>query len=247
MLSKQHLKFIKSLQLKKYRKQAQSFIVEGEKSVVELIHSSIKIKTIIATKRFLDYHFHLLHSKGIECIETSEKTLNNIGTFQQNQTVLAVAQIPVLPPLNIFEYSYIPVFEYLQDPGNLGTILRICDWYGINVIVLSSDSVDVYNSKVIQSSMGSFTRIHVYYEDLENIQIPPDYTMIGTTLDGQDVHQFIWPDKAMIIFGNESQGISNKLYQKLDRKITIPKFGAAESLNVSVATGIVLDQLKSKT
>ncbi len=247
MVSKQHLKFIKSLQLKKYRKQAQSFIVEGEKSVLELIHSSIKIKTIIATKRFLDYHFQLLGTKGIESMVTSQEILKKIGTLQQNQSALAVAQIPDLPPLNVNENSHIPVFEYLQDPGNLGTILRICDWYGINTILLSSDSVDVYNPKVIQASMGSFTRVRVYYENLNSIRVPGDYMKIGTTLDGQDVHQFIWPAKAMIIFGNESQGISDKLIQKLDRKISIPKFGAAESLNVAVAAGIVFDNLRSKS
>jgi TrmH family RNA methyltransferase len=244
MVSRKHLKFIKSLQHKKYRKQAQSFIVEGEKSVVELIHSNIKIKTIIATKRFLEHHFQLLQQEDIEWIETSKEILNKTGTFQTNQTALAVATIPEWPPLDLSVNPFIPVYEYLQDPGNLGTILRICDWFGIDVIILSSDSVDVYSPKVIQASMGSFTRVKVYYKSLDRIFKQAVHTRIGTTLEGENVHGYDWPDSGMILFGNESRGISGNLLSRLDHKISIPKYGGAESLNVAITTGIILDHMK---
>jgi RNA methyltransferase, TrmH family len=243
MISKKHLKFIQSLQLKKYRKQAQSFIVEGEKSVLELIHSKIRTRTIIATKRFLDHHFQLIQGKDIEWIETSEKILNKTGTFLQNQTALAVAEIPEWPALEPRLISYLPVFDFLQDPGNLGTILRTCDWFGIETIVLSNDSVDVYNPKVIQSSMGSFTRVKVYYEDLSRLMTAADHSLIGTVLDGEDVHEFHWPDRGFIVFGNESKGISTDLLDLLQYRVRIPRFGAAESLNVGIASGIVFDNL----
>jgi RNA methyltransferase, TrmH family len=243
MISRKQLKFIQSLQLKKYRKQAQSFIVEGEKSVLELIQSNIKTKTIIATKRFLDYHLPLIQGKDIEWIETSEDILNKTGTFLQNQTVLAVAEIPDWPSLDLTTVPYLPVYDFLQDPGNLGTILRICDWFGIGSIILSGDSVDVYNPKVVQASMGSFTRVKVYYQDLRNLLISSGHALIGTTLDGEDVHEFNWPDRGMIVFGNESRGISGELFELLDHRISVPKFGTAESLNVGVATGIVFDNL----
>jgi len=244
MVSRKHLKFIQSLQHKKYRKQAQSFIVEGEKSVLELIHSKIKIKTIIATKRFLELHFQLLREGSIDWIETSEKILNKVGTFQQNQTVLAVARIPEWPPLKLSAFKYIPVYEYLQDPGNLGTILRICDWFGIEAVILSTDSVDVFNPKVIQASMGSFTRVKVYYKPIENLIKKSGLPLIGTTLDGEDVHRFNWPGMGLIFFGNESKGISPKLNGLLDHHIGVPKYGGAESLNVAVTTGIILDQMR---
>jgi TrmH family RNA methyltransferase len=245
MVSKKHVKFIQSLQFKKYRKQAQSFIVEGEKSVLELIHSNLKIKTIIATKRFLEDHFESVSDKDIEWIEASAEVLNKTGTFSQNQTALAVAAIPTWPSLEMSAVRYLPVYEFLQDPGNLGTILRICDWFGIDAIVLSNDSVDVFNPKVIQASMGSFTRVKIYYKNLKEFLRPTaGFSLVGTTLGGEDVHRFVWPEKGMILFGNESKGLSGDMLEKLDYRISVPSYGLAESLNVAVASGIVLDNLK---
>jgi TrmH family RNA methyltransferase len=243
MISKKHLKFIQSLQLKKYRKEAQSFIVEGEKSVLELLQSKIKTRTILATKQFLDHHLSLIEGKDIEWIQTSEKILNKTGTFLQNQAALAVAEIPEWPPLEPGALAWLPVYDFLQDPGNLGTILRICDWFGLESIVLSNDSVDVYNPKVIQASMGSFTRVKVYHEDLRELLGTSDHALIGTVLDGEDIHDFIWPEHGIILFGNESRGISDELLNRLDHKVSIPRYGAAESLNVSMASGIVFDNL----
>jgi TrmH family RNA methyltransferase len=243
MISRNQIKFIQSLQLKKYRKQAQSFIVEGEKSVLELLHSSITTRTIVATERFLDHYASLIQGKDIECIDTSEKLLNKTGTYLQNQAALAVAAIPEWPPLDFGRVTYLPVIDYLQDPGNLGTIIRICDWFGFGELVLSNDSVDVYNPKVIQASMGSFTRVRVYYLDISNEVFSSGLPLIGATLEGIDVHDFNWPDRGVILFGNESKGIAEDLVDRLDHRVSIPGYGTAESLNVGIATGIILDNL----
>jgi TrmH family RNA methyltransferase len=247
MVSRKHVKFIQSLQFKKYRKQAQSFIVEGEKSVLELFHSSIKIKTIIATKRFFKNHFQSFRDREIEWLEAGEESLKKMGSLSFNQSVLAVAEIPPWPTLDLSLIRYLPVYEFLQDPGNLGTILRICDWYGIDSIVLSDDSVDVYNPKVIQASMGSFTRVRVYYKDLTEFLPAPGFPLIGTGLEGEDVHGFSWPEKGLILFGNESKGISDGWRRKTNHMIRIPGYGGAESLNVAMACGIIMDNMRRNT
>ena len=244
MVSRKHLKFIQSLQFKKYRKQAQSFIVEGEKSVLELMQSNFKIKTIIATKRFFENHFKSFPDQDIDWLEASMEELKKAGSFSQNQDAMAIAEIPEWPTLDWSSIRYIPVYEFLQDPGNLGTILRICDWFGMEAIVLSNDSVDVYNPKVIQASMGSFTRVKVYYKNLKEVLPAEGFSLIGTCLEGVDVHRFSWPSKGLILFGNESKGISGKWLERMDYKVSIPKYGRAESLNVAMASGIVLDNLR---
>ncbi len=243
MISKQHLKFIKSLQIKKFREQARSFLVEGEKSVVELIRSEFKINIIFATKRFLDQHIELIRRKNISYFEADERTLSKAGTLQYNQSVIAVAGMAEFPDLIPADHQVIPVFEFLQDPGNLGSILRICDWYGINAIVLSAGSVDVYNPKVIQASMGSFLRVRVYYEDISLLMVKADMFKVGTSPEGQPLYQFQWPGKMMILFGNESKGLSADIMEALDQVVTIPGSGQAESLNVAMSTAIVLDNI----
>lgn len=212
--------------------------------MLELIHSRLKTKTIIATKRFFENHFQTLRDRDIEWLEASVEELNKTGTFEQNQSAIAVAEIPEWPSLDLSEILYLPVYEFLQDPGNLGTILRICDWYGIDSIVLSDDSVDVYNPKVIQASMGSFTRVKVYYKNLQEMLPAEGFSLIATGLEGEDIHGFTWPEKGLILFGNESRGISDEWNHQVNHRISIPRFGHAESLNVAMASGIVLDNLR---
>ncbi len=244
MISKTHLKFIKSLQIKKYRNQTNRFLVEGEKSILELLKSSFKINTLLTTKRFLQNHIELIRSRQPEYHEVSEDILKKAGSLQQNQSALAVVEIPEIPPLKMTEYRYLPFYEQLQDPGNLGAIIRICDWYGLKAVVLSDDSVDVYNPKVIQASMGSFIRVRVYYMSSEELINRNDhYPVIGTVLDGVNLHSFHWPEKGMIVFGNESKGISREVQDRVDQKISVPGYGRAESLNVAVASAVVFDNL----
>lgn len=247
MISKQKQKFIKSLQLKKYRKQSQNFLIEGEKSVVELLHSQFKINTIIATKPFIEGHQDIFSGKTSEIIEVSDKLLNQLSSLTTNTEALAVADIPEDIPFSSDSQFYIPVYENLQDPGNLGTIIRICDWYGLEKIILSEDSVDCFNPKVIQASMGSFTRVKAYYINIHEYIQEQNNPVIGTTLSGEDLYEFNWPEKGLILFGNESKGISSKLEKKLDRKVTIPKVGNAESLNVGTASAVIIDNIIRST
>lgn len=243
MISKQKQKLIKSLQLKKYRKQSQNFLIEGEKSVLELLNSRFKINTILATSHFIEAHQDLFSKKTYELFEVSDQILNQLSSLTTNTVALAVAEIPDSLPLIIDSQSYIPVYDNLQDPGNLGTIIRICDWYGLRKIILSEDSVDFYNPKVIQASMGSFTRVDAYYVNIQEFFQKMKLPVIGTVLEGENIYDFKWPQKAFLLFGNESKGISHHLNEIIDRKVTIPRIGKAESLNVGIATAIIIDNM----
>ena len=247
MISKQKQKLIKSLQIKKYRKQSHSFLIEGEKSVLELLNSSIKINTILATNPFIKAHQHLFSGKTYEIIEVSDLILNQLSSLTTNTVAMAVAEIPDKEPLILDFQRYIPVYDNLQDPGNFGTIIRICDWYGLNKIVLSKNSVDFYNPKVIQASMGSFTRVDAYYEDIQDFLHKEKLPVIGTVLDGENIYKIEWPQKAFLLFGNESKGISQELIKNVDRKVTIPRIGKAESLNVGIASAVIIDNILRST
>src|SRR5690606_31050217 len=163
MLSKAKIKFIKSLQIKKYRKQEQCFIVQGAKSVQELLNSDFETVTVIGTATVLA---SLKTKSGVELLETNEKELSQLSEFQTNDSVLAVARIK---PAKVFQprpEEFVLVLDDIRDPGNLGTIIRTADWYGINHIIASPETADFYNPKVISATMGSFSRTTVYYVDL---------------------------------------------------------------------------------
>ncbi|NJO92992.1 MAG: RNA methyltransferase [Chloroflexia bacterium] len=240
-------KLVKSLHLKKYRKQEQLFFVEGEKAVAELLQSYYEILIIFTTKEFLQKNI-IDTDINVEIVNDSD--LEDIGTFQSNHTCLAVAKqkqpdfSTLYPTKNI-----VPVLDNIQDPGNLGTIIRICDWYGINKVVCSNDTVDFYNPKVINSSKGSFLRVECLYTDLEiflekskslNTEI---YAM---TLKGEDIYKTSLNFHSIIIVGNEANGINDEILKYVDREITIPRFGKAESLNAAVATAVVFDNFFRK-
>ena len=246
MLSLSQIKSYKSLQIKKYRQNAQRFLVEGSKSVFELMKSDFEIEVILITQDYHDKYFQYFHEVSDRIEVVSNKIISRIGTLTTNESILAVAKMRKHEEPEIERGNYVLAFEDLNDPGNLGTILRIADWYGIKNIVASPDTVDFYNPKVIQSSMGSFTRISVYYCDLipyiRNNSVP----VIGTFIDGESesIHTFKFPATSIIVFGNESHGISRMLGTLVDHKLTIPRFGNAESLNVAVSCAVVLDNLK---
>jgi len=243
MISRQKLKYIKSLQLKKYQKQEQKFLVEGEKSVLEILNSRYKINILLATKRFLAIYRHEIQGKQSEVVELSQRELEEAGSLKTNYGAIAVVEMLPQADLSEDKIRILPVFDNLQDPGNLGTIIRTCDWYGLDTIVLSENSVDIYNPKVIQASMGSFTRIKVLYRDLRSFLNQNKIPVIGTRLHGEDIYSFSWPERVIIIFGNESKGISDDLDPFIKTGVSIPRFGSAESLNVGVATAVVLDNI----
>jgi len=246
MLSKAKLKYIKSLQLKKYRMEEQCFIVEGEKSVAELIDSDFQITMIAATAEFSRAAAPAvarLAKKGVEIIPATDKELAAAGSLQTNQTAIAVVKMKpnVSPRLSGNEYAL--VLDDIRDPGNLGTIIRTADWYGIHVIIASPSTADVYNPKTISATMGSFLRVHLFYTVLTDyLRDAPN--LYGTFLSGSDVHTMRFAKGGFIVIGNESNGISSAVEGLIHERIMIPRYGDAESLNAGVATAIVLDNLR---
>lgn len=243
MITNKDVKFIKSLQLKKYRNRENSFVVEGEKNVLELLKSNLEISQLYLTENFQAKHIDILKC-SVSSFETStEKELVKAGSYQTNQAGLAVVNIPRLPPTNI-QTGLSLAFDNVQDPGNLGTIIRIADWYGFKEIICSKDSVDAYNPKTISATMGSFTRIGVHYVDLGPLISQSKIPVYGAVLDGESIHQTSIEDSGIFLFGNESQGISEALKTSITHKIKIPGYGRAESLNVAIATAVVCDNLR---
>lgn len=242
MISKATGKFIKSLQVKKYRKEEQSFIVEGAKSVAELLRSDFEVKWLAATDDFLQLHANVLSNRHIEWTEASAKELGQLGTFQTNDGALAVASMKPNQPLTV-QNEYALILDDIRDPGNLGTIIRTADWYGIDKIIASEETADFYNPKVISATMGSFCRVQLYYANLVEYLNATHLPVYGTFLNGKNIYTVDFEKAGLIAMGNEANGISTEVGQLVTVPITIPKRGGAESLNVSIATAIVLDNV----
>ncbi len=242
MLSKNKLKYIKSLQLKKYRKEEQCFVVEGARSVAELLLSDFQITFLAATPSFIDQQARQLAQRGVEIIPSSEKELTNAGSLQTNNSAIAVARMKPNQPPVLTTHEFALVLDSIRDPGNLGTIIRTADWYGINHIIASPETADRYNPKTISATMGSFLRVNLFYTPLpEYLKTAP--MVYGTFLEGTTIHELNFAKGGFIVIGNESNGISPEVARLVHQKMMIPKYGLAESLNAGVATAVVLDNL----
>ena len=242
MLSKAKIKFVKSLQIKKYRKQEQCFVIEGVKSVQELLASDFEVILLLVTNEF---RVNNRLPESAEIIEVTEKDLASIGEFQSNDSVLAVARMQPITQLELEPNEFALVLDDIRDPGNLGTIIRTADWFGITKIIASEETADFYNPKVIASTMGSFTRCKMLYTELTSyLESKRGTRMFGAFLDGKDVHTVDFGRGGLIVIGNESRGISSGLIGFITDRITIPKYGHAESLNAAMATGIICDNLR---
>ncbi|MEJ7645636.1 MAG: RNA methyltransferase [Chryseolinea sp.] len=240
MLSKAKIKFVKSLQIKKYRKQEQLFVVEGAKSVRELLNSAFETVTIVGVSAFLET---IDISSNIEVFDVSESQLAQLGAFQSNDSVLAVAKMKPNHSIKVAQDEFALVLDDIRDPGNLGTIIRTADWFGIKKIIASEESADFYNSKVVTASMGSFTRVNLYYASLPEFLHGSNVRVFGSYLDGKDVHKANFGDGGLILIGNEARGISPSLEGYVTDRVTIPRIGGGESLNAAVATAIICDNL----
>ncbi|MFY0624951.1 MAG: RNA methyltransferase [Reichenbachiella sp.] len=237
MLSNRASKFIKSLQLKKFRQSEGQFVVEGAKNVTELINSELSITDLFVTKEFADAHVDFL--KNVEFDIVKETNLTKIGSLKTNNAALAVVRIPEKESLNLNEGCTLAL-DRIKDPGNLGTIIRIADWYGIQQIICSPDSVDCYNPKVISATMGSFTRVQVHYHKLEPLAEQAHMTY-ATSLDGESILKMQAIEPSIVFFGNESTGLDKQIQSLARKKIKIPGYGHAESLNVAVSVGVFCD------
>ncbi len=244
MLSKARIKFIKSLQLKKYRKQEQCFVVEGRKSVQELLKSDFQIEQLLITHEFGQENRSVLKAFKGEVVEVKSTELADLGDYSTNDAALAVVRIKSNQAPVIKSESFILMLDDIRDPGNLGTIIRTADWYGIKNIVASEETADVYNNKVIQSSMGSFTRVDVFYANLEQTLSKTSLPVFGTFLDGDNVHQLDFGATGIVVIGNEASGISREVERFVTKRITIPRFGQAESLNAAIATAVICDNIR---
>ncbi|MBI3138464.1 MAG: RNA methyltransferase [Sphingobacteriales bacterium] len=242
MLVKSKIKYIQSLGQKKFRDETGVFIAEGPKIVKELLNAGpALVQEVYALPEWITENQHLLKHTLTEEITGAE--LQKISQLKTPNKVLALAgqftheQMEVKGRLTLALCG-------IQDPGNLGTIIRIADWFGITQVVCSEDSADLYNPKVIQSTMGSIARVRVYYSNLADlIGDPAGVPVYATVLDGQDVSKIEKPGQGILLIGNESKGIPPELLQRASVRITIPKKGGAESLNAAVAAGIILSHL----
>ena len=231
MITKNQIKFIKSLSLKKNRIKEQLFIAEGEKIVSELLKSDFEIKNIYATKEWK------VNNDNITQISNAE--LQRISNLKSPNKVLAVVQFK---NHKIIKHDGITlVLDEINDPGNLGTIIRMCDWFGVNQIICSKNTVDIFNPKVVQSAMGSTFRVQVNYTDLENYLSDIKTPIYGAFMDGKNLKEVKIPKSAHLVMGNEANGITAEINKLITDKVAIKNIGkSAESLNVAVATSILL-------
>jgi len=239
MLSKSQIKLITSLKQKKYRLQHGLFVVEGVKTIKELLKSDFELDMLYSTEAFN------IDAKKEELI--SEAELNRISFLTTPNKALAIFKIP--KPMEVDFDQLIVALDDLRDPGNLGTIIRLCDWFGIKNLVCSQETVDCFNPKVVQATMGSITRVNVTYLDLKEFLKQADVTSYGTFMDGTSVYSTTLSDKGILVLGNEANGISNEIESLISEKLSIPRFGnlqATESLNVATATAIFLSEFKRR-
>jgi len=244
MLTKSKIKLIKSLQEKKYRNEYGLFLVEGEKSVKELLESDFKIDYVLSTNDFYTENSKLIESKGIEHDIVEKGEIEKASSLLTNDSALAVVFQKENKPFLINSDEIVLVLDDVRDPGNLGTIIRIADWYGIKKIVASESTVDQYNNKTISATKGSFTRVQMFYTDLEKLLKNTKVPILGTFMTGENIHSFNFPKGGILVMGNESNGISKNIEKFISTKITIPSFGETESLNVAIATAVIVDNWK---
>lgn len=247
MLSKNDIKHIRSLSLAKNRKAYNCFIAEGNKVVHELLEGGLNILNIYGVQEN-----ELFHSKN-NFLKISEKELNRMSQLKSPNDVLAIVEIPKveLPLAEDLSKTFVLACDRIQDPGNLGTIVRTADWFGIEYVLCSKECADIYGPKALQATMGSISRVNVLYVDLplilnELLNDVPTLNIISTSLKGVNLSDFEAPNNGVIVLGNESKGISQEIQAISNVLLKIPGKGKAESLNVSVAAGIVISALQMK-
>ncbi len=244
MVSKNTAKYLKSLQLKKYRKQEQRFLVEGAKSVLELLGSDWQAELFVVSEAFGAAHNQALAASGATVLEAPEAALGTLGTLQSNKAAIAVAHCRPNQPLPPPPGQWTLALDDVRDPGNLGTIIRIADWYGVTTIVCSETTAEWYNPKVVSATMGSFTRVSLWYTDLPQALAATPLPAYGAMLSGQSAHSTQFGAEGVLVIGNESHGIGQEVAKALSHQVSIPRYGEAESLNAGIATAVLLDNIR---
>jgi len=239
MVSKNQIKLITSLQQKKYRFANKLFFAEGVKVIQELVQSNFELEHLYTTQNDFE------EVSDVKKTLIHESDLKKISALSTPNSCLAVFKIPTEKIIN--ESGLILALDSIRDPGNLGTILRLCDWFGVNQLLCSKETVDIYNPKVVQATMGSIARVNVNYVDLDAFIVQAKLPVFGTFMDGNNIYKSILPQEGIIVMGNEANGISEELEKLIKNRLTIPRFGnlqKTESLNVATATAIILSEFR---
>jgi RNA methyltransferase, TrmH family len=239
MVSKNQIKLISSLQQKKQRIAHQMFIAEGIKGIQELIDAKFELDHLYSTQN--DFEMVSNNQKTV----ISDADLKKISALATPNTCLAVFKIPKEKKSK--ESGLIVALDSVRDPGNLGTIMRLCDWFGIEQLICSKETVDIYNPKVVQATMGSIARVNVSYVDLNDFLTTTSLPVFGTFMNGENIYTTALPKEGIIVMGNEANGIAPELEKIIKNRLTIPRFGTiqkTESLNVATATAIVLSEFR---
>ena len=237
MITNSELKYIKKLGRKKYRNLYSHFVVEGEKVFQDFLNSNIPIFKSYSTKQINSQSNTVVTDNCMKRMTFLKTPSNVLGIFSTPKKKTAPVNMKVL------------VLDNVSDPRNLGSIIRLCDWFGFENIVCSKKTVDCYNPKVIQSSMGSVARVNIFYEDLSSYLSRVKIPVYGTFLNGEFVHKVNFPNEFVLIFGNESNGISKSIIKFLSHKITIPKASKSvvDSLNITSATAIIMNEITNQS
>lgn len=254
MISKNSIKLIKSLANKKNRIKENLFLVEGDKMVAEVLDSNFVVDKLYVTNAFIIMNKPKIKNEKIT-IKVTREDINKTSLMKNPQNSIALCTLPAEKDLPKKIDSDLSIYlDEIQDPGNLGTIIRICDWFGIDHLFCSPKTADLYNPKVIQSTMGSFCRVNVYYtafEPVAELASKSEVTVLGAFLDGVNIYTQKFPSRILLVMGNEGNGISPEVEKIVEKRIKIPEFNknakSAESLNVSVATAIICAEFKRKT
>ena len=246
MLSKNQIKYLHSLRLGKFRDLNRAFIAEGVKLIEDLLASHYKIHIIYGTPAWIESHQRLIASQEFVIEELTEEELKKVSNLVTPNEVLAVVGYPdTVVPSPDTSGQIILLLDRIQDPGNLGTIMRTADWFGISNIFCSTDTVDVFNPKVVQATMGSICRVNIHYVDLKDFLtgLPENWQKYGTISDGDNIYETELEFPAAVLIGNESKGISEDYFPMLSHRVGIPsRSKGAESLNASVAAGIICSE-----
>ncbi|QHI38499.1 23S rRNA (guanosine-2'-O-)-methyltransferase RlmB [Kordia antarctica] len=238
MVSKRQIKIITSLHQKKYRKSIGLFVAEGKKVIDEFLNSHFELDSLFTT----DENLFAVHPKVTVISEAELKKISFLKTPNKALALFKISDDKIASA-----EGFIVALDDVRDPGNLGTIIRLCDWFGVKQLVCSEATVDCYNPKVIQATMGSLTRVNVVYTDLGKYLAEAKLPVFGAFMDGDNVYKTKLPKDGILVMGNEANGVSEEVSKLITQKISIPRFGeiqATESLNVATATGILLNEFK---
>lgn len=239
MVSKNQIKFISSLQQKKQRLIHKMFVAEGVKVVQELLDADFELHQLYTTED----DFKSVNDSKKQIVSADD--LKKISALTTASSCLAVFKIP--EQRELYQSGLIVALDAIRDPGNLGTIIRLCDWFGIQQLICSNETVDVYNPKVVQATMGSISRVNVSYINLEDFISTTSLPVFGTFMNGENIYSTTLPKEGIIVMGNEANGISKEVENSIQHRLTIPRFGTlqkTESLNVATATAIILSEFR---